>query len=309
MAELSVGAAVGEGFALIRRSPATVLIWGLAQVGLLAVVFAVLSPVYIAMFDAVRAGAAGADPQAIQQSMNPAVMQTQSLSYLVDLFEVAVASVMYCAAYRAVLHPDQSQFGYLRVGMSELYVGALLIGGYMAFFIGLLIIALVVGIIVGIFAVMHLVAVAILLGVAAAIAVVVAAFYLALRFSLIGPMIVDDGKFHFEDAWALTRGHVLQLLMVGLVLVLIVIAAEIVLGIVFVALGVGGLAALAGGLGNLPTFFQQPASAVFVRLSPLLVVAALIWIPVAGGMNAILLAPWARVYRELKPTDVSATFA
>jgi hypothetical protein len=308
MAELSVGAAVGEGFALIRRSPATVLIWGLAQVGLAAVVFAVLSPVYIAMFDAFRAGATGAGPEAFQ-SMNPAVMQTQGLSYIVDLFEVAVASVMYCAAYRAVLHPDQSQFGYLRVGMSELYVGALLIGGYMAFFIGLLVIALVVGIIVGIFAVMHLVAVAILLAVAAGIGVVAAAFYLALRFSLIGPMIVDDGKFHFEDAWALTRGHVLQLLMVGLVLVLIVIAAEIVLGIVFVALGVGGLAALAGGLGNLPTFFQQPASAVFVRLSPLLVVAALIWIPVAGGMNAILLTPWARVYRELKPTDVSATFA
>jgi hypothetical protein len=309
MAELSVGAAVGEGFALIRRSPATVLIWGLAQVGLAAVVFAVLSPIYIAMFDAFRAGANGAGPEALQTTMNPAVMQTQGLSYIVDLFEVGVASVMYCAAYRAVLHPDQSQFGYLRVGMSELYVGALLIGGYMAFFIGLLVIALVVGIIVGIFAVMHLVAVAIVLGVAAAIAVVVAAVYLALRFSLIGPMIVDDGKFHFEDAWALTRGHVLQLLMVALVLFLVVIAAEIVLGIVFVALGVGGLAAVAGGLGNLQTFFQQPAGAVFARLSPLLVVAALIWIPVAGGMNAILLTPWARVYRELKPTDVSATFA
>jgi len=309
MAELSVGAAVGEGFALIRRSPATVLIWGLAQVGLAAVVFTLLSPVYIAMFEAFRAGAAGGGPEALQ-SMNPAVVQTQGLSYLLDLFEVGVASVMYCAAYRAVLHPDQSQFGYLRVGMSELYVGALLIGGYMAFFIGLLVIALVVGIVVGIFAVMHLVAVAIVLGVAAAIAVVVAAVYLALRFSLIGPMIVEDGKFHFEDAWALTRGHVLQLLMVALVLLLVVIAAEIVLGIVFVALGVGGLAVLAGGLGsNLPTFFQQPPGAVFARLSPLLVVAALIWIPVAGGMNAILLTPWARVYRELRPTDVSATFA
>jgi hypothetical protein len=309
MAEISVGAAVNEGFALIRRAPATVVIWGLVQVGLAAAVVAVLSPVYIAMFDAVRAGAAGAGAQAVQQSINPALLQTQGLTYLVDVLEVAVGAVLYCAAYRAVLHPSQNQYGYLRLGMSELYVGALFIGAYFAFFIGVLVIAIVVGIVVGIFAVMHLVPVAILLGVAAVLAVIAAAVYLALRFSLIGPMIVDDGKFHFEDAWALTRGHVLQLLLVALVLFLIVLAAEIVLGIIFVALGVGGLAALAGGLGNLPTFFQQPGGALFARLSPLLVVAAMIWIPVAGGMNAILLAPWARVYRELKPTDISATFA
>jgi hypothetical protein len=308
MAEISVGAAVGEGFALIRRAPATVLIWGLAQVGLLAVVFAVLSPLYAAMFEAFRAGATGAGAGAFQ-TMNPAVMQTQGLTYLVDVVEVGFAAVMYCAAYRAVLHPERSRFGYLRVGMPELYVGALLIGAYFVFFIGLLIIAVIVGIIVAIFAVMHLWPAAIAFGVVGAIAVIVAAVYIALRFSLIGPMIVDDGKFHFEDAWALTRGHVLSLLLVALVLFLVVLAAEIVLGLVFVAIGLGGLSALAGGLGNVPTFFQQPAGTIFARLSPLLVVAAVIWIPVAGAMNAILLTPWARVYRDLQPTDVSATFA
>jgi len=311
MAEVSVGAAVGEGFALIRRAPATVLIWGFAQVGLLAVVFAVLSPVYAAMFEAFRTAAAtgaGAGAGAFQ-SMNPAVMQTQGLSYLVDIVEVGFAAVLYCAAYRAVLHPEQNRFGYLRVGMPELYIGALLIGAYFAFFIGVLIIVLVVGIIVAILAVMHLWPAAIVLGIVGLIAVLVGAVYVALRFSLIGPMIVDDGKFHFEDALALTRGHVLQLLLVALVLFLVVLAAEIVLGIVFVAIGLGGLAALAGGLGNLPTFFQQPPGMIFARLSPLLVIEALIWIPVAGAMNAILITPWARAYRDLKPLDVSATFA
>jgi len=309
MAEISVGAAVSEGFALIRRAPATVVIWGFAQVGLLAVVFTVLSPVYAAMFEAFRASAAWGTGADAFQSMNPAVMQTQGLTYLIDVVEVGFAAVMYCAAYRAVLHPEQSAFGYLRVGMPELYVGALLIGAYFVFFIGILIIVIVVGIIVAIFAVMHLWPAAIILGIVGALAVIVASFYIALRFSLIGPMIVDDGKFHFEDAWALTRGHVLPLFLVALVLVLVVLAAEIVLGLVFVAIGLGGLSALAGGLGNLPTFFQQPVGTIFARLSPLLVIAAMIWIPVAGAMNAILLAPWARAYRDLKPTDVSATFA
>jgi hypothetical protein len=193
--------------------------------------------------------------------------------------------------------------------MPELYIGALLIGAYFVFFIGILIIAIVVGIVVAIFAVMHLWPVAIALGIVGLIAVLAASVYVGLRFSLIGPMIVDDGKFHFEDAWALTRGHVLQLFLVALVLVLVVLAAEIVVGLVFVALGLGGLAALAGGLGNVPTLFQQPAGTILARLSPLLVVAAMIWIPVAGAMNAILFAPWARAYRDLKPTDVSAAFA
>jgi hypothetical protein len=305
MAEISVGAAVNEGFALIRRSPTTVLIWGLAQIGLVALVFTALSPLYIAMFEAVRAGAGGA---AALQS-NPAIAQTQGLSYLINIVELGFGAVMYCAGYRAVLHPERGQFAYLRLGMAELFVAALLIGLNIALVIGIIIVAIVVGIVIAILAVMHLVPVAIAVGVAAALALLIGGVYLALRFSLVGPMIVDDGKFHFEDAWALTRGHVLQLLLVALVLFLIIIAAEIVIGIIVVAIGLGGLTVAAGGLANLPTFFQQPAPTVIARLGPMLLVAAIIWIPIAGSLNAILLAPWARAYRDLKPIDVAATFS
>jgi hypothetical protein len=304
MAEISVGAAVNEGFVLIRRSPVTVLIWGLAQIGLAVVVITVLSPFYVAMFEAIRAGGGGA--AALQA--NPAIMQTQGLSYIVNVAELGFGAMMYCAGYRAVLHPEQSRFGYLRLGMAELYVGALLFGLYFASFIAIFLIAIVIGIVAAFFAIIHLVPVAIGVAVLGVLGAIVGGFYVALRFSLVGPMIVDDGKFHFDDAWALTRGHVLQLLLVALVLLLVIIAVEIVLGIVFIAIGLGGLAALAGGLQNLPVFFQQPAETVFARLGPLLVLAAVIWIPVAGCMNAIVLAPWARVYRDLKPIDVAATF-
>jgi hypothetical protein len=48
---------------------------------------------------------------------------------------------------------------------------------------------------------------------------------------------------------------------------------------------------------------------LFARLGPILVVAAVIWVPFIGGMAAIMAAPWARAYRDLQPPDLAATFA
>jgi len=308
MGEISVGGAISEGFSLIRRAPVTVLVWGAVQAGLAVLVFAVLSPVYIAVAEAVRAGAAGgAGAQAL--ATNPALAQVQGLSYLLDLVELGVGVVLYCAAFRAVLHPERGQFAYLRIGMSELYLGALWVGAYIALFIGLLAVVVGVAIVVGIFAVLHLVAVAVGIAVLATLILIAGLLYVALRFSLVGPMIVDDGKFHFEEAWALTRGHVLRLFLILLVLGLAAMAGGLVLSILFVAIGVGGLAAVAGGFGNLQGFFQQPIGAIIARLSPVLVLGVLIWIPYVGCMNAIIMAPWARAYRDLKPVDVAAAFA
>jgi len=87
------------------------------------------------------------------------------------------------------------------------------------------------------------------------------------------------------------------------------VIAEVVLGILFVALGVGVLAAMAGGLQNLPTLMQQPPQALISRLGPILAVVVLIWIPFLGATSAVMCAPWARAYRDLKPVDLAATFA
>jgi hypothetical protein len=133
--------------------------------------------------------------------------------------------------------------------------------------------------------------------------------YLALRFSLVGPMMVEDGKFHLGESWALTRGNVGALFLIALVLFVIILIGEIVLGILLFALGLGALAAIAGGLQNLPTLFQQPTLAMLERISPLIVIVAVLWVPLIGCVSAVMGAPWARAYRDLRPPDVSATFA
>ncbi|HLI67499.1 MAG TPA: hypothetical protein VKU90_14145 [Caulobacteraceae bacterium] len=303
MGRVSVGDAINEGFRLIGRAPVPVLLWGFVQVAFAAAVFTILSPVYMAMFDAARSGAA--DPAAIQ-AFSGRAQSLQGFSLLIDALQVVLYSVVYCAVFRAVLHPEQSQFAYLRLGMAELFFGALFVGGYVVVASGAFAVVLVFAIVIGVLIAVHQVAAAIVIGVLAVIAMMVALFYLLLRFALIGPMIVEDGKFHLGDAWRLTRGHVLSLFLIGLVLALIALAAEIVIGLVLVAIGLGGLAALAGGFQNIAPFLQQPGA--LVRLAPLLVIFAIIWVPFIGCLSTLMSAPWARAYRDLKPPDVAATF-
>ncbi len=305
MAEIAVGKAISEGFLLIRRQPGAVLLWGVTQIVFTAAALAVMAPVYYAMFAAFRAGAG---PAALQAT-SPQAMQARSISYLINLVQLLVSSVIWCAAFRAVLHPERSRFGFLRLGLAEVFVAVLLLGAYVAAGISLFVAVLVFGIVIALLVVMHLIWAAALVGVLAGVGFLVALVYLALRFSMVGPMIVEDGRFHLGDSWTLTRGHVGSLFMIGLLIFVVALVVQIVLLILFVAIGGGALAALAGGFQNIPALFQQPPQLLVSRLGLLFAVAALIWIPVFGCLFAIVAAPWARAYRDLQPPDLSATFA
>lgn len=304
MAEIAVGGAINEGFSLIRRHPGSVLLWGLARMALAAAVVALYVPVYFSVFQAARAGAGVAAFQS-----NPQLMQAQSLSYIFNILQLGVSAVISCAAFRAVLHPERSRFAYLRVGAVEFYVAVLLIGAGFVLGVGLIGVILVAAIVIALLSVMHLVVVAVIVGILATIAAVAAAIYFGLRFSMVGPMIVEDGKFHLGESWALTKGHVGSLFMIGLLLFVVAIVAEIILLIVLAAVGAGAVAAIAGGFQNLPVFFQQPPQVLLSRLGPVLIIAAIIWIPFVGCLTAIMAAPWARAYRDLQPPDLAATFS
>lgn len=308
MAEISVGEAVGEGFSLIRRQPLAVMGWGLLQIGLMGLAFALMAPMYAAIIgQALRQGQAAATvaPADLQR-----MMQAQSMIYLFDIGSFAVGAVTSCAVFRAVLYPAQSRFAYLRLGPAELYLGFLLLAGSFVLGIGIVVAMIPIMIVVFALAAFHAGVVAAIFGVIAGVAAIVVLIYLALRVSLVGPMMVDEGQFRLTEAWALTKGKVAGLLAIALLLLLILLAVELVLGLLVVALGFGAVAVLAGGLQNLPLLFAQSPQTILGRLAPLLVVMGLIWIPLAGCLAAITSAPWARAYRDLRPKrDIAETFA
>ncbi|HKT54473.1 MAG TPA: hypothetical protein VJP88_08470 [Caulobacteraceae bacterium] len=305
MAQVSIGAAIESGFRLIGRRPLAVLGWGLLHALILLVTVALFAPIYAAI---IQASALGQNPAAAMQSMNGQFLQMQALSYLLDIGEIGVSSVVYCAIWRSVIHPDQAKFAYLRAGAPELFLGILTIGAAFAFFMGFFVFAVVVGVVIGVLVVSHAGLAAAILGVIAIFGALIAMVYVALRFSLAGPMMVADGKFHLGESWTLTRGHVGALFMVALTLMVVLIAIEIVFVILLFAIGLGAVSALAGGLQNLATWAQQPG--MLGRLAPLLLVFAALWIPLSGAMAAVIGAPWASAYLDLKPKeDVAALFA
>jgi hypothetical protein len=307
MAEISIGEAVGEGFALIRRRFGAVMTWGVVQVGVGALLLVLVAPYYLPfMAETLRNARTGAAAPADVQRM----IQGESLSQLINLVSLFVNAVISCAVFRAVLHPEQGRFAYLRVGGPELSLFVLIIAGVLALMFGLVAAAIPIGVVAVALVKAHAGAVAAVVGLVGAIAAVVGVVYLALRVSLVGPMMVDDGKFHLTEAWTLTRGKVASLLGLALLLLVLVMACELVVGLVVLGVGFGALGSVAGGLRNLPSLFQQPPAAVLGKLAPILVGLAAIWVPLAGCLLAILGAPWARAYRDLRPArDIAETFA
>ena len=82
-------------------------------------------------------------------------------------------------------------------------------------------------------------------------------------------MMVDDGKFHLTEAWALTRGKVASLFAMALVVFLILAAAELVIGLILAAIGMGVLSSMAGGLSGLPAPSSSRPPAAVRQVAPL----------------------------------------
>ena len=310
MAEISIGDAVGSGFALVRSRPTSVLLWGLVELAMLALTVALFMPMLGTVFAEMAKAKAGVGAGVAPTEMAK-MMQFQALNYLLNFARGFVATILYCAIFRSVIHPEQRSFGGLRVGATELMLFVLMIGGVIAFFIGMLVAILPAALIIGVLSAVHAGALAVVIGILFGAAVLWAMVYVALRLSMVGPMMVDDGKIHLVDAWALTKGKAGQLFLIGLCLFAILIVAEIIVVLVMGIIGFGAVAAIAGGMQGIPSLFKQPPATILSSLTPVIAIAALMFIPLYGAALAIGGAPWARAYldlRQMPDTDVAQVF-
>jgi hypothetical protein len=308
MAEVSIGDAIGAGFQLIRRQPLVVMTWGLA--GLLTGVMAwsVFGSFYVGLVSEFMRSGGTVNPMTSPDMMQRA-RSVQGASFLVSLVGVFVDCVVYCAVFRSVIHPGQGRFAYLRIGAPELFALVLVVAGYIALVIALIVPMVIIGALVAAFVAAHAAGVGIVIGILGGIALFVGLAYVLLRLSLIVPMMVSDGKFHFADAWTLTRRHAGALLVIGIALFAILLIAEIVFGLVLLAVGFGYLSSVAGGLSHLRDFFSGSPASILASVAPLLLIFAVIWIPLTGCAFAVIGAPWARAYRDLSGPDLAATFS
>jgi hypothetical protein len=218
---------------------------------------------------------------------------------LLSIVGAFVGAVLSCAVFRAVLKPDEGRFAFLRVGSAELFVFLLTIGLAVTAMVAVFAAAIPLITITVIVAVVHAKAAAVLIAILGMICLLVLLCWVLLRLSIAGPMMVEDGKFHLTDVWALTRGHVTELFMVAASLFIILMVIEVVIGALVLAAGLAFLSQAAGGLMALHAFFTRPAAEILATLAPGLIVLGLVAIPITGCLWAIIAAPWAWAYRNL----------
>ena len=185
----------------------------------------------------------------------------------------------------------------------------LVIAGYVAFIMALFIAILIIGAVVAGFMAAHAVAIGAIVGVLGGLALVSGLAYALLRLSLIVPMMVSDGKFHFADAWRLTSRHVGALLVVSIAIFAVLLVAQIVIGLIMLSLGLGYLGSAVGGQSHLREFFLRSPAEMLASAAPLLVIFGVMSIPLTGCTFAIVGAPWARAFRDLSGPDLAATFS
>jgi hypothetical protein len=310
MASFSVTDAAFAGFRLMRERPKVIGAWAAFMfVGsLISAALAMVTGVSdgVAKLQALET-AGNTDPRLVM-----AALADMGPFFLVLVgFSLAFYAILFAAAYRAYLNPQDTAVGALRFGADEVRMGGWLVTIFLAWLAYLFLVA---------FTFLLVVAVARSLGgplsalvdLIAIGAMICALVYPAIRLSLAGPMTMASGKVTFVRSWRLTEGQFWRLLsayflttavlvLVSLLWVIIMVA---ILAVLALAMG-GGLDSVAGmakpDMTSLSAYFA-PGTLVYLILNAMLSAAAL----------AIFTGPSAEAYRALAaqaPPSTAQTFS
>jgi hypothetical protein len=210
VAEFSAADAAFTGFRIVWGRPLAVVAWAAVQ-------FAVV--LGLDLFTAASAGPAiTAFLQTAQTSFSPNADPTVMIQRLqaiaptlvvLTTAQLVVAAVFLTAMNRVVLKPEESRFGYLRLGGDELRQLGLLVGLLAVFFLVYFGALLLSGVLVAILTLVtsnsNLAAAFTLLFVLPAF--LCAVVYVVVRFSLAAPATFESGRIQLFEAWPLTRGR------------------------------------------------------------------------------------------------------
>ncbi len=293
MSSFSASDAALSGFRFIGRRPKTVAIWAavflayeLAWGGLVVGLAGDQLPALKAL------SRANGQDQAAAWSMLPGV----SLIFLFGLLALLLlGALLFTAAYRAFLHPEDDRYGYIRLGSEELRFAALIVL-WVALSIGAsFVIAFVSGLLAALGSVLPQPLQLIYLVIVGA-GVACAFVYPLVRLSFSMPMTMVDRHIRFLESWKLTRGrfwpllaaYLLAALLIGVLLIVVWSIVAVVAAIVAVAAGLQ--------LSDLSGLFRTDTSSLASYFSPTSLIAAVLNAFASGAALAIFTAPVAQGY-------------
>jgi len=297
MNEIALDRTVWSGFRLTRKHPAAFGLWVLIDLllglGPTALIMALLGPNF---FNILR-NSVETDAKPDSGLMMGLVGKALSLNSITLLASWVLYAILYAAIFRAILRPEKNRFGYLRLGKEELLL-IILIALFYVGFVALLAMAIFLVVLITSLVAIASQAVGLVVGFTLSLSCFCAVIWLAARLSMVMPMSVDHGKIQFKEAWALTRGHAKELVLLAVLLVVLGVAIAAVLFAVLSA-AVGAFVASYAGAQGMANFMSQATTDVIRELTPWGLLAAALSAVVSTFGLVVFTAPWAEAYRQI----------
>lgn len=299
----SAGDAAFEGFRVVRRSPMSLVFWSLAYLLFIALVFlAIGGPLLGVMAEAQRIGATGA--AATPEDMGPMMAAYLSMLPLVIPISLFFSAILAAAVARSVVEPHRKAFGYLRLGMDEVRVAVVTFVLAVLAFVVYMLLAMLAGLIGGLAAAAMGGEDAAVLPVIVAMLVVAAVMiWLFARFSLAVPITVAEKRFAFFDSFRMTKGKTLPI--IGMAIIAWIMATIVALLGFLVCLPI---IFAVGGFGRLTELEGASSMEIAQAFGPVLIAFLVVQAVLASLQLAVMYAPFAAAYRDIKGPDVTSTF-
>lgn len=291
------------------RRPFSVLIWGLVYllIGMLlpmALIGALVGGDFTSYF--AHLNYRPTSPANFAQFMGPFHGKLMLIQPIVWVTSLALQAILTAAVFRAIIEPRNRGLAYLRLGPREWWLAVLnFVIRVLAFllFMALALAGLALGFGLNMaFDSQHVEQGARVLAYVVLGVVMFAIFIgVCVRYSLASPMTFAEGRFRLFESWGLTRRHGWKLIGLAVLTTLVTIVVVMVLealAAVIVLLIFGGLHWDAAAIWS---SIQDQHKLWTSGLGEGLVALTLLCAYGFGGIFAVMMAPWAVVYRELLP--------
>lgn len=302
VAKLDISKTAFAGFGVIGRQPLAVLVWAVffAIVGILPTL-GLLGSVATSVGNIVAASKGGGEPT--PEMIMPMVASVLAMIPVLMITGLLLRMVLTGAIFRAVLFPNDNSWFYLRLGARELWLGLLfIVVGVISAALAMLMMAIVVPLtLVGASQDDPMVKLMVIR--AAMLPVYGIMAFLFVRFCLAFPMTFAESKFRLLESWKMTLGNSWRIVLVGVILIALAIAMEMVFAMLVLAcvFGLIGAGALHGGWTeeHMTAFFSQSPAVWMQALAPWFAGGAVVISIFATLVMVIFTAPWAEAYRQL----------
>jgi hypothetical protein len=305
VADIAVAQAAFAGFGVIRRKPWAPLVWSALYASVLSALVVVLGGAFILALGRLMRASAGhgpPDPAALLGLLGGVF---GGYVLLIFVFWI-LGAVINMAVVRAVLEPESGAFAYLRVGRAELWLMLANFVLAILYAIASTVITIPAVILVAL-ATMAWPRMAPFAGLPIQLITWVVTIWLGLRFCMVAPMIFTDRKFRLFESWTFTRGRVLRLFQVGLLMAVATVGVYAVLAAAGFAIGAPLVGHIAASM-TPQAFFSQSAAQAWNTVYPVVgLYVGLVWVG-SLVLFPLFFAPWAEAYRQLKRGEIESTF-